>query len=223
MTDRRNTLALGLSRSRVLDVLQQSAAPLAINEVATAVGLHPNTVRFHLDNLVAQGFAAREREGRERPGRPRALYRATLDAQRVGQRSYRLLAEILAGYLAKRGPESASAALHAGEAWGRLLTERPATSRHVDTGEATRQLVATLDDIGFDPEAVRSGRSRHVLLHHCPFREVAEKHRDVVCSVHLGLMRGVLDELDAPLAATRLEPLVEPNLCVAELARRSSN
>ena len=33
------------------------------------------------------------------------------------------------------------------------------------------------------------------------------------------MLRGVLAELEAPLAATRLDPFVEPDLCVAHLAQ----
>jgi predicted ArsR family transcriptional regulator len=80
-------------------------------------------------------------------------------------------------------------------------------------------LVDALDDIGFAPEAVTTGRRRQILLHHCPFRETAEEHRDVVCSVHLGLMRGMLRQLNAPLDARQLDPFVEPNLCVAHLVK----
>lgn len=56
-----------------------------------------------------------------------------------------------------------------------------------------------------------------VLLRHCPFREVAEHHREVVCALHLGLMQGVLAELRAPLDAERLDPFVEPGVCIARL------
>jgi predicted ArsR family transcriptional regulator len=111
--------------------------------------------------------------------------------------------------------------MRAGEAWGRFLTERPAPFQRVDAAAATAQVVKALDDIGFAPEAVARGRKRQILLHHCPFRETAEAHRDVVCSVHLGLMRGMLSELDAPLDAERLQPFVEPSLCVTHLSRRS--
>jgi predicted ArsR family transcriptional regulator len=67
------------------------------------------------------------------------------------------------------------------------------------------------------PELVQSGKRREIWLRHCPFREVAEAHRDVVCAVHLGLMQGALAEMRAPLTADRLEPFVEPSLCVARL------
>ncbi|MFZ2173869.1 MAG: hypothetical protein WAW17_07510, partial [Rhodococcus sp. (in: high G+C Gram-positive bacteria)] len=35
--------------------------------------------------------------------------------------------------------------------------------------------------------------------------------------LHLGLIRGVLAEVRAPLAADRIEPFVEPSLCLAHL------
>jgi predicted ArsR family transcriptional regulator len=210
---------LGESRARVLEALQNAAGPLGVADVADLVGLHANTARFHLDGLVEQGLVARTSEDRDQPGRPRALYRALADGAHAGRRSYRLLAEILTSYLAgTRQPEQA--ALRAGEQWGRFLTERPEPFRRVDAAAATRQLTEALEDIGFAPEPVGTGRGRQILLRHCPFREAAEAHRDVVCTIHLGLMRGVLAELDAPLEATALDPFVEPQLCVAHLASR---
>jgi predicted ArsR family transcriptional regulator len=213
-------LALGESRSRVLEVLQAAHGPLTVPEVAEQVGLHPNTARFHLDGLVEQGLVERTSEDRDVPGRPRALYSAAPGARQAGRRSYRLLAQILASYLAAHSKQPEKAALAAGEEWGRFMTERPAPFRRVDATAATRELTDTLEDIGFDPEAVTAGRRRQILLHHCPFREVAEQDSRVVCTVHLGLMRGVLAELDAPLEVTRLDPFVEPRMCVAHLAAR---
>ena len=64
---------------------------------------------------------------------------------------------------------------------------------------------------------------REIRLHQCPFLEVAQEHREVVCAVHLGLMRGMLDELDAPLEATRLDPFVEPDLCITRLANTAGD
>lgn len=211
---------LGESRARVLEALQTAGVPLGVAELAGKVGLHPNTARFHLDGLVEQGFAERETEERDTPGRPRALYAARRGSAPAGQRSYRLLAQILTSYLASAGRQPGKAARRAGEEWGRFLAERPAPFRRVDARAATRQLVQTLDDIGFAPEPTTTGRRRRILLHHCPFREAAEQHREVVCNVHLGLMRGLLDELDAPVEAEGLEPFVEPDLCIARLAPR---
>jgi predicted ArsR family transcriptional regulator len=218
--DRDGTSPLGDSRARVLGVLQDAGAPLGVGAVARRVGLHANTARFHLDALAEQGLVTRSTEERERPGRPRILYTAVPGAESAGPRRYRLLAQILTSYLAAEVPQPARAAMRAGQAWGRFLADRPPPFRRVDAGAATDQLVDALTEIGFVPEAVSKGRQRQILLHHCPFRETAEQHREVVCSVHLGLMRGVLDALDAPIDAERLDPFVQPNLCVAHLGNR---
>ncbi len=213
---------LGQSRERVLTVLQNSPEPLGVGDIAQQVDLHSNTARFHLDALVEAGLALRISEDRELPGRPRALYAASPDSGHAGRRSYRLLAEILTSYLAGQTKQPTRSALAAGEAWGHFLAERPQPFRRTTAAEATTQLLNTLAGIGFAPEAVTRGRQRQILLHHCPFREAAEQHREVVCSIHLGLMRGLLAELDAPLDATRLDPFVQPTLCIAQLTRRTA-
>ncbi|MGH8889118.1 MAG: helix-turn-helix transcriptional regulator [Acidothermaceae bacterium] len=212
--------ALGESRSRTLAVLQDAGRPLGVNDVAERMRLHPNTARFHLDGLADAGLVDRTMETRDSPGRPRALYAARPGSQRGGRRSYRLLAEILTSYIAGQSAKPTQAAREAGEAWGHYLAEKPPPYRRIDAAAATNQLLQVLDEVGFVPEATTVRRQRQVLLHHCPFREAAIEHREVVCSVHLGLMQGLLDEIDAPLVAEKLEPFVEPNLCVTHLAAR---
>jgi predicted ArsR family transcriptional regulator len=50
---------------------------------------------------------------------------------------------------------------------------------------------------------------------------VATENPRLVCSAHLGLLRGALSETGVPLIATELDPLVEPSLCVAHLRKES--
>lgn len=210
----------GASRLRLLQTLRQAPEALGVQELAEQVGLHANTVRFHLDRLVAEGLALRQVEERTEPGRPRLVYSAAPvpDEQRT-QRSYRLLAEILAGFVAGTVRDPAAAATKAGRAWGRYLTERPAPFRNSSEETSQRELLRVLAEVGFTAELTQEGPKSRVLLRSCPFLEVAEAHREVVCSVHLGLMQGALAEMRAPITAERLEPFVEPSLCVAHLAR----
>ncbi|MFJ8581018.1 helix-turn-helix transcriptional regulator [Micromonospora sp. NPDC093277] len=211
------TPALGRSRGQVLEVLRAAGEPVAVQDVAERSGLHRNTARFHLDGLVEAGLAEREAEDRSLPGRPRIVYRATASNVSVGQRSYRLLAEMLTSLVTDTLPEPDRAAVTAGEAWGRYLADRPAPSKRIDAAEGVRRLSAVLADAGFAPGEPADPANPVIPLRHCPFREVAEQHRDVVCSLHLGLMRGVLAEVRAPLVADRLEPFVQPSLCLAHL------
>jgi predicted ArsR family transcriptional regulator len=210
---------LGESRSRVLEILQDTGAQLGVSEVAARLGLHPNTVRFHLDALVASGLVDSEAEESDLRGRPRMLYSANANSASAGRRNYRLLAEILASSMAAQVSHSREASINAGREWGRYLGEGPPPFKRVDADEATRRLVSAMEDIGFAPEAVTRGRHRQMLLHRCPFREVAQEHPEVVCSIHLGLMNGLLAELDAPLEVNQLDPFVEPSQCVASLSR----
>ena len=219
LTDPPGGAAVRARRAEVLVTLRDAAEPLTVQQVTERTGLHVNTARFHLDGLVAAGLAERTAEDRSLPGRPRILYSARTEV--LGPRSYALLAEMLSGLVASldgNGP----AAMAAGQAWGRHLVERTAPSERIDGAEATARLTRLLDAVGFQPELTDGGDGLQVRLRHCPFREVAERHPDVVCAMHLGLMQGALAELRAPLHAESIDPLVTPTLCLAQLRPASS-
>ena len=218
LRDRPSAAPVGARRAEVLACLRAAGDPRSVQDVADRTGLHVNTARFHLDALVGEGLAERRSEPRETPGRPRVLYVAAGTVP--GPRSYGLLAEMLTGLVATldgAGP----AAVEAGRQWGRHLVDRPPPSEQVDAHEATARLNRVLDEIGFHPEVVRGADGTEVRLHHCPFREVAERHTDVVCALHLGLMQGALAELRAPLQAAVLEPFVGHDLCIARILEES--
>jgi predicted ArsR family transcriptional regulator len=214
LTDRPAELAVRARRAEVLGALRDADAPLSVQQVMERTGLHVNTARFHLDGLVAAGLAERTAEERAVPGRPRILYLAR--SQIMGPRSFALLAEMLSGLIVSldgNGP----AAMEAGRSWGRHLVERTAPSESIDQAGAMARLIRLLDAIGFQPEMADSPEGLEVRLRHCPFREVAERHPDIVCAMHLGLMQGALGELRAPVQAESLEPMVTPTYCVARL------
>ena len=205
----------------MLDMLRAADGPLGVREVAQRMRLHPNTARFHLEALVEAGLAVRETEDRETPGRPRIGYQATADGP-PGRRRYRLLAEMLTTLIAGTVPDPAEAAEEAGREWGAYLTEQPLPYQRVTAAQAIAKLTAIMEELGFapQPEAGADGGQYRLCLRQCPFREVAQRHKDVICSLHLGLMRGALSRMRAPVTADRLDPFVEPSLCVARLTAR---
>lgn len=204
---------------QILQVLRQAPAGLGAQELAERVRLHVNTVRFHLERLVADGVVTRHVKDRHEPGRPALVFTPNAEPGDHGdKRSYQLLAEILAGFVAAAIPNAAQAAAEVGRSWGRYLTAGPAPHRRATEDHSLAQLLAILTNIGFLPELAQHDGQRTIALRHCPFLEVALEHRDVVCSIHLGLIQGVLAEMRAPLTANRLEPLVGPSLCIAHLA-----
>ena len=214
--------ARGHSRLEVLNLLRAADQPVGVREIAERTGLHQNTVRFHLQALVAAGLAARETEGRDTPGRPRVGYRATERPSSAGPRQFRLLAEMLASLVDGTMREPSAAAEEAGREWGEYLTEQPPPFQRLGAREAVAKLASALAQLDFAPDVVADGDGGDYLvnLRQCPFREVAEKHQQVICGLHLGLMRGALARMRAPLTADRLDPFVRPRLCVARLTIR---
>lgn len=208
----------GASRGRVLDALRAAPNPLTVADVAGTVGLHHNTVRFHLERLLEQGQVVLHGRDRSGGGRPRLTYRAVDPSAQVREeRNYRLLAEILTGFVADAVPEPSTGAMAAGFEWGGYLARRPKPHRSSSEREALEELLRVLTEVGFDPR-LTNGHGREIALHHCPFREAAQAHQDVVCAVHLGLMKGLLSAVRAPVTAERLEPFVAPSLCMAYLS-----
>lgn len=208
------TVGQGNRRNGILRVLRASGAPLSIVAIANELGVHPNTVRFHLDGLVADGLVEQVDSSQRGPGRPALMFQAVRQMDRGGTRHYRLLAEILTNGLAVQ-PDPSAAAQAVGRVWGEGL-ESPGADATAE--ETIDHLVGVLDDLGFAPERRSSDGAQQVGLRHCPFLELAEGRPGVVCPVHLGLMRGALETWAAPVTVERLEAFAEPDLCLVHLA-----
>lgn len=223
--DRRVHRALaGDSRVHTLDVLRKQRAPVAVGDLAKRVGLHPNTVRLQLEQLVEAGLVVQELEQRSQRGRPRLIYTAApvASAERVpagGRDGYQLLAEALTTQLEESSPAPAETATAAGRVWGRKLARSTRPPSGSDAAAATDYMVELLDTLGFDPQTAdpEAETGQDIELHRCPFLETARRHAPVVCGVHLGLMQGALAELGAPVQATWLNPFVTPGICLTRL------
>ncbi|HZK74329.1 MAG TPA: winged helix-turn-helix transcriptional regulator, partial [Clostridia bacterium] len=163
-----------VSRFRILEELRGQGG-LDSRELGRLVGLHPNTVRSHVDQLIEAGLVRAVTAPAAGRGRPRVLYEAIVDAP-VHESGYRLLAQILASYLATTDQPQAVAE-DAGRAWGSYLTEKPQPFSGISADEATHKVVELFDELGFMPEAVEESGERKILLHRCPFREVAESNQ----------------------------------------------
>jgi predicted ArsR family transcriptional regulator len=202
----------------VLDLLATQSQPVTAAALAQLSGQHPNTVREHLDALVDGGLATRERAPASGRGRPAWLYAAAPQAEPASH-EYAGLATALATQLSRTSPDPRATALEAGRAWGEQL----ATDGHRRPGSAAgarREVVDLLDGLGFAPSA--DARAMTVRLRRCPLLEAARELPEVVCSVHLGIVRGALDTWETRSAQTTLVPFAEPGACVLHLSGATS-
>jgi predicted ArsR family transcriptional regulator len=179
--------------------------------------LHTNTARSHLRVLTEAGLVSARREERTRPGRPRVLYQAA--AEPTDERalaSYRLLAQILASSLGSE-PDPSTRAEKAGQTWGAHLVRKPPPFTSISKQETLDEVVRLHEQHGFKAELRQAKRGQELVLKRCPFEEVATTYQTVVCSVHLGLVRGALAELATGVEADWLEPFAEPGACIGHL------
>jgi predicted ArsR family transcriptional regulator len=202
-------------RARIVDELRRAPDGLDVHALAERVGLHQNTIRWHLGVLADAHIVSSRTAGRAGPGRPRVVYALRNDADGRGEvEDHRLLSAILTG-LASRLEDGPARAEEAGRAWGRYLVNRPSPFARVGDEEAIAEVVELLDQEGFRPEAAGA----EIRMRRCPFHALAEAHPGIVCSVHRGLISGALAELGSGLEVDALDPFVGPSLCVARLTQ----
>jgi|AntRauTorckE6833_2_1112554.scaffolds.fasta_scaffold47471_2 predicted ArsR family transcriptional regulator len=206
-------------RTELLALLRNDPEPLDVEYLAARVALHPNTVRSHLSVLEAAGLVERDggpaAELPRRPGRPRVVFRAKDAAEGPPEADgYRFLAAMLAGSFAADLEDAEERARAAGDGWGRYLVDTPPPGERISDAEATSRLIELLDRVGFAPQVASDPASGSELeLHRCPFPDLARRHPDVVCSLHLGMMRGALSELGADVSVRSLEPSFDGSPC----------
>ena len=210
-------------RRRLYEVVTRQAGPVSRDEAASAAGIGRALAVYHLDKLVESGLltASYQRPpGRSGPGagRPAKLY-ARSDrefAVSVPQREYELAARLLVQAVEADPGRHSRVAL--AEAARRLGTELGSTFRPDADGPppacrdtAERDVRELLTQQGYEP---CQGGDGVIRLRNCPFHQLAEEHRDVVCGMNLALVEGLF----AGLGADGWHPSLDPrpgHCCVA--------
>lgn len=204
---------MGATRAEVLTELRSAGQPLPVTTVADALELHPNSARFHLDALVEQGLALREDEQRDRPGRPKVLYRVAQQRPSEAE-SLQTVARVLVRHLGRLEGGSGEQAEAAGRMWGEELAAASGVA-------PMERLVTTLDLLGCQPRPDAAGGV--IVLAPCPLARLLDEAGPgglpTICRLHLGLMRGLVAD-DPGYAVTGLEALVTPDTCIAHVLRR---
>jgi predicted ArsR family transcriptional regulator len=178
------------TRAQLFSVLGELRRPVGTDELAERLGLHPNGVRTHLERLRQAGLVTRDRP-RQGRGRPRDMWMVAPDAQPGGDppRAYADLGRWLA-----RAIGSGTGRLRSVEAAGREIGRDLAPPKAAGTGEAAMH--ATLVSLGFQPERdVDPAGTLTYRLGNCPYRDAVRENQAVVCTLHRGMTRGLLDAI----------------------------
>jgi len=184
----------------------------------TAKRIHER-LRAEHDAAVSYSYVAKYVHRR----RPQlAAQAAARDAARAG---------VVAGFVPQCHPPGAEAEVDFADLWVRLAGQMTKcflfTLRLSCSGKAVHRVFASqgqeafleghvaafevLDGLGFEPER-REGR---ILLRNCPFHELLDEHRILVCAMNHSLMLGLMEGLAADGLTAR--PWNEPGFCCVEI------
>lgn len=181
------------TRARLFALLGELQRPANTEELAERLGMHPNGVRTHLERLAEAGLVRREREHLAR-GRPRDTWTIDPDARPGGDppSGYADLGRWLVRALSAGGTRIRDIE-ETGRQIGRELAE--SEQRHSMQGE--QRMHAALVALGFQPQRERQpGNRLTYCLRNCPYRDAAREQQKVVCGLHRGLTRGLLDVIE---------------------------
>jgi predicted ArsR family transcriptional regulator len=200
------------TRFRLYRYLRLTGRAVSVRELSRRLSLHPNTLRPHLRRLEEAGLVTHQVRKTAAVGRPQMLYEA-LEASGDGGKDYRFLAEILCGMV--RTPREIARAADLAREWGAYLLSQGGPKPGVRL-PARRNLAVLRDAMaraGFDPRFRRQGAAVEVTLRACPFRDLTDDYRDLVCTLHRGLVEGMLAGLNPRITLREFKPFAERGVC----------
>ncbi len=195
--------------------LARSQSPRSTADIADTLGLHPNTVRPHLERMRDVGLLEVEIDNRGSVGRPQHRYHLTAAAPSLGLEppAFPLLARLLTRVAATAGVAPDEAAAAAAEQGRAMAAGRPPRPGCVEA------LNGALAELGFDPAMADDGDLVTIAFTHCPYRELAEAPPEIVCNLHRGLIQGFVEEIGGA-SVERFGTLADRDPCQVELSVR---
>ncbi|HEX6539180.1 MAG TPA: transcriptional regulator [Candidatus Dormibacteraeota bacterium] len=206
-------------RRRLYEYVSAQREPVGRDQAAAAAGIGRPLAAFHLDRLERAGLlqaSYRRVSGRAGPGagRPAKLY------ERSGReftpsfpprdylRAARLLVEAVVG-TASAGVKDAVTS--AARSLGLSIARTSGQPERTD-GSPRDGLLSILDEQGYQPFVDEEGVIR---MRNCPFDTLASSQPDLICSMNLGLIEGVLDGM----GGTGVEATIDrhPGCCCVAL------
>jgi predicted ArsR family transcriptional regulator len=195
------------SRARIQLVIETSAEPMTVQMIVEATGLHANTVRGHLDVLLAGDLISREPAESPGRGRPKWLYRAVTPKASP----FQFLAQALTVQLARA--DSAEFADEAAERWSHALPDLPVAH---SPDEAVSETTDALNRLGFHATASPVGDA--ISVTQCPYAALVDDN-PVICDIHTALVVRLLDQTGQPVTLDSMDIWARKGMCVARLNR----
>jgi len=207
-------------RRRLYDYVASQDRPVGRDEAAAAAHIGRTLAAYHLDKLVEHDLlsVSYERLGKRRGqggGRPAKLYSrpAREITVSVPPRDYLLAGRLLVAAAERDANGSTRKALaDAARALGAEAGTARTKGRAASVPARRRAVVAALRERGYEPHEDDQGV---IWLRNCPFHELAQQNRGIICKMNLSLLEGLLAGLNTNDFSPSLE--IEPGRCCVVL------
>lgn len=184
----RQARALGdPTRHEIFRYVADAEQPTGVAEITAHLGLNHNAIRQHLAKLVDAGLVVEATAPPSGRGRPRLVYTVDPSAEsRWGVTGpYERLSELLSEII-----RTGDGPVEVGRREGRRLRA------HADAPAAIAEVEEVMARAGFAPDT-RAVRGRvDVVLQNCPFEATALKDPQTICSLHRGIVEGLVEGSD---------------------------
>ena len=195
------------SRAQIRHLIETAEEPVSVEWLCSRTDLHPNTVRGHLEVLLAAGQIARAPGRREGRGRPPMLYRA------VGPESP-IYQELVTALVAELGDSTEPALIDdAADRWAEVV-DHSGSAQSID--EALEQAAKALNQLGFSAHVSSVGDT--ITLGSCPYAALI-REQPVICDIHTALLRELLARTGQPVAVKDMQVWAAPGICRTHLHR----
>ena len=178
------------TRREILNILKRQGRA-TLEELATAVGLVPVTVRAHLNVLERDDLVSYE-EVRGRVGRPFYVYSLTEEADSLFPKNYNIVANRVIDSVAEMlGPETVKGlSERIAESWA---SEKQARLVGKELPERVAEVAKIRNEEGAWAEVEKNDDGYAIVQYNCPCPQAASRHPEVVCAAELSYMRRLLN------------------------------
>lgn len=180
---------------------------MSIADLAAALDVHANTVRAHVDDLLAAGLIKRRPKRSGGRGRPQWIYSA------VGKgTNHEGLMRMLSAYVRDSAEDPVAEARHIGHTYFEPLDD---DGEELEESRDPRASVREkFVEQGFSPETTPEG----FRLVTCPVLDAARENPEVVCNMHLGMTQRLWTALGGE-GEVGLGPFEGPGWCSVRFPR----
>ena len=192
------------TRYYIYQHITNSHNEVTVQEIADAFNIHPNVARLHISKLEDINMLKSETKKTGKGGRPSRLYRLSDDVIQLNFpfRDYQLLSKIAIETMSTLGEVGKQALYETGKKFGQELVESqmlngPVSQKEFSFTEKLHIFKNAATVAGFYPEVDASEDETKIFfqIYNCPFKEIASKQTESICTMHTSFLKGMFSSL----------------------------